>query len=218
MKKGLRVLSSLVAAVLCMQVAFAAPSIRKNGAVTSATMNGEAATVVFQDLTTTGDTTVDQQIADLNSGKDLATVLDSAKVENAGDVKGLALLTAFQDLVVKDQDGNVVKDAKNVTATWEVQNLSKDLGTVKVLHYSTVRNVWELLDCTPNYDEKTVTCTFADLSPVAVVYVPLDANKTTTADGSTNTGVEATHYALYAGMAVVALAGVAYFARKKQSN
>ena len=92
------------------------------------------------------------------------------------DVSKLELLTQVQDLSIVDlATGKIVKDAKDVTVTWEVTNLKKDLGEVRVLHYSTVRDVWEILKPEKvDYKEKAVTQHFEDLSPVAVVYVPAD--------------------------------------------
>ena len=74
-------------------------------------------------------------------------------------------------------NGELKQKVKNVTLTWEVPNLVKTAKNVKVLHYSTVRNTWEIL--TPksvDFDNKTITQEFKDLSPVAVIYQAGDAN------------------------------------------
>lgn len=77
--------------------------------------------------------------------------------------------------LVDPATGEVIKDAKNVTMTWEVPNLTENVGVVRVLHFSTVRNVWKLLvPDSVDLNTKSITITFPDLSPVAVVYIPKD--------------------------------------------
>lgn len=141
---------------------------------------------------------------------------DTVKVEN------LELLTSIQDLSIKDKNGNVI-EAKNVEMTWTVPNLVEGTGEVRVLHYSTVRNEYEILKpSNVDYKNKTITCLFPDLSPVAVVYEPASSNggsgdKT---DGSiiTDTGFDFTNNGM--GMlglgAVVIAAGVIGFAVRKK--
>ena len=87
------------------------------------------------------------------------------------------MLTQIQDLSIVDaKSGDIVKDAKDVTMTWEVTNLKEGIGEVRVLHYSTTRNVWEVLKPEKvDFQQKAITQEFEDLSPVAVVYVPADA-------------------------------------------
>ena len=93
------------------------------------------------------------------------------------DVSKLEMLTQIQDLSIVDaKSGDIVKDAKDVTMTWEVTNLKEGIGEVRVLHYSTTRNVWEVLKPEKvDFQQKAITQEFEDLSPVAVVYVPADA-------------------------------------------
>ena len=74
----------------------------------------------------------------------------------------------MQDLVAYDSEGNSLT---NITLTWEVPNLIEDLEGIYVLHYSVKRNLWEII--TPDdvdFQKKTITANFKDLSPVAVIY------------------------------------------------
>ena len=102
----------------------------------------------------------------------------------------MTLLTAIQDLSLHENNGKPTKQ-NNVTITWEVPNLSKNIDTanVKVLHYSVERSTWEIL--TPksvNTDSKTITQEFKDLSPVAVMYSNNTESTTKTDKNSVKTG------------------------------
>ena len=103
----------------------------------------------------------------------------------------MTLLTSIQDLSLYESNSNIPVKQNNVTITWEIPNISKniDASTVKVLHYSIERSTWEIL--TPksvNADNKTVTQEFKDLSPVAVMYsnrveTPAKTNKSAVKTG-----------------------------------
>ena len=138
----------------------------------------------------------------------LETIQDQPSDVELGD---LVALTELQNLVAVDANGNRLT---NVTVTWEVPNLTTSLGKVYVLHYSEVRNVWELI--TPdNVDaaNKRITATFADLSPVCVVYdrTSVSEGSDTSDDGETGknpqTG-DTSNPLLYVGIAGIALVGI----------
>lgn len=134
-------------------------------------------------------------------------------------MSGYSLLTEFQDLSVY-VNGELKQKVKNVTLTWEVPNLVKTAKNVKVLHYSTERNTWEIL--TPksvDFDNKTITQEFKDLSSVAVIYQAGDANanKNGTKANSTKTG-DSTNVMPFVALGVVALAGIGFcVVRRKKS-
>lgn len=104
------------------------------------------------------------------------TTLLEEKVSNL-DLAEYKMLNEIQDLSVINKSTNtIIPKQKNVTVTWEVPNLIDTLKEVKVLHYSTIRNVWEVL--TPkaiDFNNKTITQDFPDLSPVAILYKENDA-------------------------------------------
>lgn len=224
MKKLSRILATVVAiGSFALTTTYAKPSATANGEVVGeVVIGGEVVTDIvanfeegFKDVSTE----VKDELVKLNSGTELTEVLNAEEIKNTAKapLNDLVLLTSFQDLVLRRTDGSIVKDAKNVKLTWEVPNLTKGLGDVYVLHYSTVRNVYEVLK--PNavdFAKKTVTTTFPDLSPVAVVYVPSNSQSTDKDDNKVQTG-DNTHIALYAVAGVVALgviAGIVYKSKK----
>lgn len=174
--KGLLV--GMVVACLGTTAVLADGSITATGTVSQeVTVNGQkvagAKATLSDDMT---NVPAEQQavIAELNKGADLATTLKDAKFATPFDLTGYAMTVKMQDLTVVDANGNPLK---NVTVKLEVPNLPAN-ADVKVLHFSGDRGVWEVI--TPDKTEgKTVTVTFTDLSPVAVIY------KTTTAGGTT---------------------------------
>ncbi len=225
MKKLLTTISLALTLCLSLTTVFAAPSINKNGAVKkdSILINGEKVdantTVAFDSKKETysaagvSDETIDV-IEKVNANpSQLASLIKGV------DLSGYSLLTEFQDLSVY-VNGELKQKVKNVTVTWEVPNLVKTLKSVKVLHYSTVRNTWEIL--TPksvDFDNKTITQEFKDLSPVAVIYQAGDANanKTGTKANSTKTG-DSTNVMPFVALGVVALAGIGFcVVRRKKS-
>lgn len=57
----------------------------------------------------------------------------------------------------------------NHILTFNLPNLTRAARNVQILHYSLARNLWELVPTEVDYDAKTVTGTFQDLSPVVIV-------------------------------------------------
>ena len=177
-KKGLvKMIAGCLAVVMTAATVMAAPSPTKNGAVSqdfTFTINGEKADPSNYKAEFKTD------LEDLGLDK---AVLDTIKDINKDPEKVKDILTdsktlvAEEDLSIVDaKSGDIVKDAKDVTMTWEVTNLKEGIGEVRVLHYSTTRNVWEVLKPEKvDFQQKAITQEFEDLSPVAVVYVPADA-------------------------------------------
>ena len=229
MKKVLKSLfASLAVLSLTVTTAFAAPSVNVNGTVVGDVLvNGEKvdAKVSFTTDFTDVESTVKEVINKVNAGTNLAEAL--ANVEGL-DLTEYSLLTTLQDLVAVDANGNKLK---NVTVSWEVPNLVQGLGSVKVLHYSTERKVWEVIDpSNVDFANKTITATFQDLSPVAVIYkaevatngsATTGSTTTTGNDGNTlpNTGsvVSSTHVAL-AALVLVAAGSALYLGRRKKAT
>lgn len=104
--------------------------------------------------------------------------------------------------------------------TLAVPELTRAMVNVKLLHYSTVRNVWEVI--TPsdvNYDTKQITAVFKDLSPVAVIS-DMDESKLTEGHGtgtgtatgtSPKTGVESDWWVYLASAAALLGMGACIF-------
>lgn len=167
----------------------------------------EATAETFAELAETQKEVVDK-ILEINAGtKDIQSIAEEAP-ELAADLEDKSMITPFFDLIavnggVKDADGNYV-------VTLSVPTLTEAVTDVKVLHYSTVRNVWEVI--TPSnvdYENKALTAAFQDLSPVAVIG-NVDESKVNNADTaavgtSPKTGA-ASSWMMFGGAAVVLLA------------
>ena len=104
-------------------------------------------------------------------GKTTMTTTDGTTTVDTSKVK---LLTDFIDLSVRNEvTGEKIDVNGPITVTMEVTGLTKDVE-VFVLHYSTKRQVLELIKPSKiDYENKCITVTFPDLSPVAIVYVPV---------------------------------------------
>ena len=221
-------LVAAAAAMVCVSIspAFAAgPSITANGTpVGEVLVDGkvvEGSTASFQDdfsyLQTEKeeDKNAASAIEKLNEGASLkeTLVLEEVKLPKKGKInlEDFSLLTRVQDLKATDKDGNPLEE--DVTLSWEVPNLTKEAGEVYVLHYSTKQSTWEIIKPEEvNYESKTVTAHFDDLSPVAVIYKSSESAVVE----KPNTG-SSTNTLLYAGLGAVALIGIGVFAFKKKN-
>lgn len=212
-RKGLKGLAiGLAVMVLGGLAAVAAPSISKNGAVSQDfTINGEKADTEKYRATfevALKDTVDSQEVLDtisrVNANPEqiqdiLGTAL--ASEEDKALLESFRLLTEIQDLSIVEQSTGVpVEGLTNVTLTWEVPNLTSSMKNIRVLHYSTVRNVWEILKPdNVDFENKAITQTFQDLSPVAVLYTVDDGT-----DVSPGTGDSMAVF-YYAAAAVIAV-------------
>lgn len=215
------------ATAICMSLtpAFAAGSITSNGSTSGEVIRDgvvlEGSTSQFVDdlsYLTSSENEQDVKAADiieqLNAGTPLTEAFSGETVALPEgveiDLSEFSLLTKLQDLQAFDADGNRLEE--NVTISWEVPNLTSELGEVYVLHYSTKADKgWEVIKPDEvNYDTKMITATFEDLSPVGVIYkstenVPAENPNTST---STNVG-------LYLGVGAVALVAIGLIVFKK---
>ena len=117
-------------------------------------------------------------------GSNIAIMLARSGIENIHivdfdkvDLSNLTLLSKIKDLRVTNAAGqNVSKEYTNIEVTWEEPRLNDNIETIQILHYSTVRNCWEVFaPKSVDYDKKTITAFFYDLSPVGVLYKVKDA-------------------------------------------
>lgn len=161
---------------LCVITVFAQPSISINGAIVGDVLvDGkkiDGITINFVDEVSNVDSLIKSAVEKLNSGSSISEILNGNEVLSKDNLNlnlnDFKMLTKLQYLVACDSQG---KSLKNVTVTWEVTNLVDNLGDIYVLHYSTVRNVWEIITPTNiDFDKKTITAEFEDLSPVTVIY------------------------------------------------
>ena len=156
-------------------------------------------------------------------GKTTMTTTDGTTTVDTSKVK---LLTDFIDLSVRNEvTGEKIDVNGPVTVTMEVTGLTKDVE-VFVLHYSTKRQVLELIKPSKtDYENKCITVTFPDLSPVAIVYVPAADKGSIVTKPSVDTEVNAvvekvTNNSLFyfAGAAVVAVVAGAVVLKKRNQE
>lgn len=139
----------------------------------------------------------------------------------AQEVEGKSMVTQFFDLI--PINGGVQTEDGKYIATISVPSLTEAMTNVKILHFSTERLVWEIIEPNDvNYTNKQITAEFQDLSPVAVI-ADIDESKAagtdTTGTGiAPKTGVDST-WGVYAAGAVVLLgaAGVAFAIGRKRA-
>ena len=147
------------------------------------------------------------------------TLDDIAKAESsiASDLTGESLVSAFMD--VTPINGGVQLADGRYQVTLSVPALTKGMTDVKVLHFSTARNVWEVI--TPSnvdLNNKELTFEVQDLSPIAII-AKVDASQavTNTTGTSPKTGVDSTNTVPFAGAAVVLLGAAAVVAFRKKN-
>ena len=210
MKK--RMLGTLLAAALVVTQAvsvFAAGS-----KTTQATPAGESAgkyemiegtTENFNEVAAKAPEVV-EKIEAINEGNaTLETVAEQAE-QLKEELTGKTLVTKFFD--VKPVDGGVKAEDGKYIVTFHLPNLTEALQDVKVLHYSTERAVWEVINPeNVDYAKKEITAKFEDLSPVAIIGKNTGAGSSTTdssASTSPKTGV-GSDWGIYVGASVLLL-------------
>lgn len=153
-------------------------------------------------------------LSQVNAGTKTLDDLEKAAPEIASDLEGKSLITSFEDLVA--QNGAPTTDVKGVKIS--VPALTSGMSDVAIVHYSTTRSTWEVI--TPDnvdLENKEVTASFKDLSPVAVI-AKVDVSKA--ADNATGTapktGVEANNSWMAWGCAAVVLMAAAVLTFKKK--
>lgn len=84
------------------------------------------------------------------------------------EIKGKDFVTPFFDLIPV---GDVKKNANNkYEVTLSVPAFTENTTDIRVLHYSDVRKLWEIIEpLKVDLKAKTITVEFEDLSPVAII-------------------------------------------------
>ncbi len=146
---------------------------------------------------------VAEKIMAINEG---TATLESIAEQLKEELTGKVLVTKFFD--VKPIDGGVKAEDGKYIVTFHVPNLTEALQDVKVLHYSTERAVWEVINPeNVDYAKKEITAKFEDLSPVAIIGKNTGAGSSTTdssASTSPKTGV-GSDWGIYVGASVLLL-------------
>lgn len=159
---------------------------------------------------------VEAKILAVNSGKETLQSIAEQAPELANELKGKSLITKFFELI--PINGGIRTEDGKYRVTLSVPALTEALTNVRLLHYSTERNLWEIVTPTDvNYANKQITAEFIDLSPVAVI-ADVDESKTegnvTTSSGtSPKTGVNS-DWGMYIGTSVLLLGAAVVVMRK----
>lgn len=144
----------------------------------------------------------------------LQAVADVAP-ELADQLSGKEAITPFFDLVA---DANATKTADGKYAvTLSVSSLTSAMTDVKLLHYSTARSLWEIVEPTKvDAANKLISAEFEDLSPVAVI-ANTGAAASDGAEGTSPQTGMASNWMVWLGAAVVlAAAGVVTYRKARQ--
>lgn len=99
-------------------------------------------------------------LTDETAKQDLEKVIEALRTKD--------FVTGFVDLIALEAAEKNAEGMYEVTIS--VPSLTDQLRNVQILHYSTERSLWEIVDPTEiDTEEKTVTAEFEDLSPIAVI-------------------------------------------------
>lgn len=163
------------------------------------------------------DTAVADMILKLNAGTNTLSDLAETTPDIAAQLEGKTMISQFADIT--PLNGGIQTADGKYLVTLSVPGLTDATSDVLVLHYSTVRKVWETIEPEVNLADKEVTAVFEDLSPVAVI-AKVDADKAVdNAQGtSPKTGMESGNWGVFAGAAVVLFgAAIVVAVRKKRA-
>lgn len=171
----------------------------------------EATEEVFTASGVTDDAVLAKIMAVNASTETLQSVAELAP-ELEADLADKDMLTPFFDLV--PVNGGIQENGMYVV-TLSVPTLTEGMTDVRLLHYSTERSLWEIVEPTDvDYAAQTITAEFEDLSPVAVIANTDNAAAADTATGtSPQTGMSSS-WMLWLGAAVVLAAAGAVTYRK----
>lgn len=171
----------------------------------------EATEEVFAASGVTDDAVLSKIMAVNASTETLQSVAELAP-ELEADLADKDMLTPFFDLV--PVNGGIQENGMYVV-TLSVPTLTEGMTDVRLLHYSTERSLWEIVEPTDvDYAAQTITAEFEDLSPVAVIANTDNAAAADTATGtSPQTGMSSS-WMLWIGAAVVLAAAGAVTYRK----
>ena len=147
-----------------------------------------------------------EKIVAINEGTATLESIAEQAEQLKEELTGKVLVTKFFD--VKPVEGGVKAEDGKYIVTFHVPNLTEALQDVKVLHYSTERAVWEVINPeNVDYAKKEITAKFEDLSPVAIIGKNTGAGSSTTdssASTSPKTGV-GSDWGIYVGASVLLL-------------
>lgn len=169
---------------------------------------------VFKESGVTDEAVLSKLMA-VNAGTEtLQSVADLAP-ELKADLADKNMVTPFFDLV---PISNGLQENGMYRVTLSVPTLTEGMTDVKLLHYSTARSTWEIVDpANVDYASQQITADFKDLSPVAVIANTDNAAATNTATGtSPQTGMSLSWMVWLAVAVVLAAAGAVTYRKARK--
>lgn len=166
-------------------------------------------------LSAVKDANVVDLILAVNEGKKSLQAVSDQAPEMKEVLPGKEMLTNFFDLSAVN-GGKLTADGKYEVAL-SVPTLTASMTDVKLLHYSTVRSLWEIVDPkNVDYTNKEISAVFEDLSPVAVIAKTNGASVDNAAGTSPKTGMDSA-WMIWMGAAVVlAFVGTAVYRKSSK--
>lgn len=172
----------------------------------------EASEEVFRESGVT-DEAVLAKIMAVNAGTETLQSIAELAPELEADLADKDMITPFFDLI--PINGGIRTDDGKYLVTLSVPTLTEGMTDVKLLHYSTVRSTWEIVEPTDvDYASQEITAEFEDLSPVAVIANTDNAAAADTATGTSPQTGMSYGWMVWLGAAVVLAAAGAVTYRK----
>lgn len=175
----------------------------------------EATEEVFRE-SGVNDEAVLAKIMAVNAGTETLQSITELAPELKDVLSDKTMITPFFDLVpinegIKTDDGKYL-------VTLSVPTLTEGMTDVKLLHYSTKRSVWEIVEPTNvDYASKQITAEFEDLSPVAVIANTENATVADTVKGtSPQTGISSDWMVWLGAAVVLAAAGAVTYGKVRK--
>ena len=101
------------------------------------------------------------------------------------------------------------------TITISVPGMTKHWKNIMILHYSTIRCVWETIVPKVDYDKKTLTFEIQDLSPLAI-YADIEGEGADTDKEFAKTGSVSSSWMMMSAMALIVLGASVVVSQKKR--
>lgn len=230
MAKIVKLVSIFLICCFCYTPVFASPSVENNGLVDQNKIYIEDKQVNPNEIGCYFFDSFEEEhveahiismIEDINKNKELLKeLIDVSHNQSDFHLGEYKMLTDIKDLSFYDKVNNtIIPHKQKVTVTWEVPLISDNTNHIKILHYSTERKIWEILEpIEVNYENKTITQYFEDLSPVTVLYIPKSNNSESIQQSTSTQTSDSTHVIEYTILAFLSLTILCVSYKMKNSN
>ena len=156
-------------------------------------------------------------IKKVDEGKQVGTdvKIDNGKIDK--ELKDKKVVKSFFDLhATGDKKDICYEEGKMHLVTIKVPGMTKNWKNIVILHYSTIRTVWETI--TPkkvDYDKSLITFEVHDLSPIAI-YADIVEDAGNSAGKSPSTGSVSSAWMVWSAMALIVLGAGVVVSQKKR--